>query len=118
MTYIDGYVFAVPRDKKEAYTKQANAFGEMAMAKGALKIIEAWQDDVPEGKQTDFFKAVECKEGEAVVFAWTIWPSKEVRNAAHAAFRDDPDMASQMGEIVFDGKRMIWGGFEPFVEHG
>jgi len=56
MTYVDGYVFAVPRDKKEAYTKQANAFGEMAMAKGALKIIEAWQDDVREGKQTDFFK--------------------------------------------------------------
>ncbi|MEM9739836.1 MAG: DUF1428 family protein [Pseudomonadota bacterium] len=118
MTYIDGYVFAISRDQKEAYTKQANAFGVFAMQQGALKILEAWQDDVPEGKQTDFFRAVECKDDEAVVFAWTLWPSKEVRNTAHATMRNNPELLKLLGDAVFDGKRMIFGGFEPFIEHG
>lgn len=117
MTYVDGYVLAVPKDKKDAYARQAGGFAQMAKREGALQVIEAWQDDVPEGRQTDFFKAVQCKPDEAVVFAWTVWPSKEVRDAAHATFRNDPDMTSQLGDIIFDGKRMIWGGFAPFIEH-
>lgn len=117
MTYVDGYVLAVPKANKDAYAKQAEIFAGIAKKNGALSIMESWQDDVPEGKQTDFFKAVQCKQDEAVVFSWTIWPSKEVRDAGTKAMTDDPAFTEQMTEMPFDGKRMIFGGFETFLEH-
>ncbi|MEO0818224.1 MAG: DUF1428 domain-containing protein [Pseudomonadota bacterium] len=117
MTYVDGYVLAVPIANKEAYIKQAEIFAGIALKNGAVSTMESWQDDVPEGKQTDFFKAVDCQPGEAIVFAWTIWPSKEARDAGTKAMMDDPEFTSQMSEMPFDGKRMIYGSFETFLEH-
>lgn len=117
MTYVDGYVLAVPKANRDAYTKQAEIFAGFAKRNGALSIMESWQDDVPKGKATDFFKAVQCKEDEAVVFSWTIWPSKDVRDAGIKAMETDPAFAEQFKNMPFDGKRMIYGGFTPFIEH-
>lgn len=117
MTYVDGYVLAVPRDKKEAYAIQAEVFASFAKRHGALSIMESWQDEVSEGKLSDFFRAVQCKADEAVVFAWTIWPSKKVRDAGIKAMQEEPAFADQMKDLPFDVSRMIFGGFETFIEH-
>ena len=116
MSYVDGYVLAVPTANKVAYTKLAEIFAGFAKRHGALSNVECWQDDVPKGEQTDFFKAVQCKDDEAVVFSWTLWPSKEARDAGIKAMQDDPAFIDQMSEMPFDGKRMIFGGFVPVVE--
>jgi len=117
MTYVDGYVLAVPIANKDAYVAQAEVFAAIALKHGALSTMESWQDEIPEGKQTDFFKAVDCQPGEAIVFAWTIWPSKEARMAGIKAMEQDPAFTEQMAEMPFDGKRMIYGSFETFLEH-
>lgn len=117
MTYVDGYVLAVPVTNKAAYTTQAETFASFAKTHGALAVMESWQDDVPKGEQTDFYRAVACKEDEAIVFSWTLWPSKDAREAGIKAMMEDPAFSDQMSEMPFDGKRMIFGGFTPFVEH-
>ena len=116
MTYVDGYVVAVPTANKAAYTKQAEIFAGFAKRHGALSNVECWQDDVPEGEQTDFFKAVQCKDDEAVVFSWTLWPSKEARNEGMQKVMADPDMTMESNPMPFDGKRLIFGGFEMIVD--
>jgi uncharacterized protein YbaA (DUF1428 family) len=113
--YVQGFVVPVPEAKKEVYRKMAEAAWEMFRGYGALRIVEAWQDDVPEGKQTDFFRSVKAKPGEKVVFSFVEWPSREVCDAASARMQADvqPPPADEM---PFDGKRMIYGGFQPVVE--
>jgi uncharacterized protein YbaA (DUF1428 family) len=71
---------------------------------------------VPHGKTTDFFMAVKAEPGEVVVFSWTIWPSKAVRDLGWQAMMADPEM--DMKDMPFDGKRMFWGGFVPIVALG
>jgi uncharacterized protein YbaA (DUF1428 family) len=82
---------------------------------GALQVVECWGDDVPPGKVTDFYGAVKAEKGEAVVFSWIVWPSKDVRDAASKKMMDDPRMKPS-GETPFDGKRMIFGGFRPILD--
>ena len=83
---------------------------------GATRIVECWADDVPEGTQTDFYRAVKAEEGETVVFSWIEYPSREARDAANAKMMSDPRM-KEMGEnMPFDGKRMIYGGFAILLE--
>src|SRR5690606_22125946 len=100
---------------REAYRKMAEEAWEMFRGYGALRLVEAWQDDVSEGKQTDFFRAVKAKPGEKVVFAFIEWPSREVWAAAVAKMEAEhtPPPPEQ---TPFDGKRMIYGCFEPVVE--
>lgn len=117
MTYVDGYVLAVPEAKRADYEAQAEVFAGFAKKYGALSTMEGWQDDVKAGKGTDFFKAVQCQPGEKIVFAWTLWPSKEARDAGIEAMQGDPDFGAEMKNLPFDGKRMIFGGFETFIEH-
>ncbi len=109
MNYIDGFVAAVPAANKEAYLKHAADMAVVLKEYGALKSIEAWGDDVPEGKLTSFTMAVKREEGEVVVFAWVEWASKAARDAGWAKAQVDPRMAAEM---PFDGKRMIYGGFQ------
>lgn len=82
-----------------------------------IEIVEAWEADVPDGKLTDFRRAVNLEEGEKVVFSWVIWPDKATADAAHEKMMADPRM-EQMGEMPFDGKRMVFGGFEPILTVG
>lgn len=116
MSYVDGFVIPVPEENKEAYRSAAEKFWTYFRDNGALRVVECWGDDVPDGKVTDFRRAVAAQPGENVVFSWVVWPSKEVRDSAHAKMHDDPAM--QGAAMPFDGKRMIFGGFAPIVDRG
>jgi uncharacterized protein YbaA (DUF1428 family) len=110
MAYVDGFVLAVPDDRRADYHRFSADVAEVFREHGALRIVECWGDEVPQGKVTSFPMAVKAAPGETVVFSWIEWPSKDVRDAAHAKVMADPRITAQ-GEIPFDGKRMIFGGF-------
>jgi uncharacterized protein YbaA (DUF1428 family) len=116
MNYVDGFVLAVPKDKKEEYRKQAAAAVSLFKEYGVTRHVECWGDDVPDGKLTDFRKAVQAKDDEVVVFSWFEYPSKEVRDAANEKMRSDPRMEAMGKDMPFDGKRMIYGGFSPILD--
>jgi uncharacterized protein YbaA (DUF1428 family) len=116
MSYVDGFVIPVPTGNKETFRRHAAGFAPMFKKLGAIRVVECWGNDVPDGKVTDFKGAVKAEPGETVVFSWVFWPSKEVRNEAHRKMMEDPAMAG--AEMPFDGKRMIYGGFEVLVDTG
>jgi len=113
--YISGFVVPVPENMKDEYKSIAERFWEIAKDYGALSQIEAWEADVKDGKVTDFRRAVNLQPGEKVVFAWMTWKDRATADAGHEKMLTDPRMA-QFGEnMPFDGKRMIFGGFDPLV---
>lgn len=116
MTYVDGYVLAVPKTKKQAYVDLAQKASVVFKDHGALSVVECWADDVPEGKLTSFPMAVKCEEGEEVVFSWITWPSREARDTGNKAAMADARLDMEMSDMPFDGKRMIFGGFNTIVE--
>jgi uncharacterized protein YbaA (DUF1428 family) len=118
MTYFEGFIAPVPEANKDAFRKHANDFAAIVPDLGVRRVVEAWESDVPEGKVTDFRKAVDAKPDEKIVFSWFEYPSKSERNAANEKFRSDPRMADMGANMPFDGKRMILGGFEAIVEQG
>ena len=117
MTYYSGFVAAVPTANRRDYIEFARKAWPMFQKRGATRMIETWGLDVPDGKKTDFRRAVQATGDEAVLFSWIEWPDKATADAAWASMQNDPDMA-QMGEMPFDGSRMIWGGFEPVFDSG
>jgi uncharacterized protein YbaA (DUF1428 family) len=118
MTYFEGFIVPVPEANKESYTQHANAFAPMVQEFGVGRMVESWDSDVPEGKVTDFRKAVDAKPDEKIVFSWFEYPSKQVRDAANAKMMSDPRMAEMGKDMPFDGKRMVMGGFDAIVEDG
>ncbi|POF31498.1 DUF1428 domain-containing protein [Roseibium marinum] len=116
MPYIDGFVAAVPTARKDDYLRFAKKSGPYFRKYGALKIFEAWGDDIPAGEVTSFPMAVKLKADETVVFSWILWPSKEVRDEGMKKVMEDPEMIAMGPEMPFDGKRMIFGGFEMLLE--
>lgn len=116
MTYVDGFVLAVPATAKDAFRKHAAEAAPLFKQLGATRVVESWGDDVPDGKLTDFKGAVQAKEGEVVVFSWFEYPSREARDAANEKMRSDPRMQEIGAAMPFDGQRMIFGGFIPIVE--
>src|SRR5215510_4682671 len=116
MTYVDGFVAAVPTANREIYKKHAEAAAIVFKEHGALKLVECWGDDVPEGKVTSFPMAVKRKDDETVVFSWIIWPSRKVRDEGMKKVMADPRLQPDTNPMPFDGKRMIYGGFEVIVE--
>ncbi len=116
MNYIDGLVIAVPTANREAYKLYSENFAPIFKKFGALTVVDCWGSDVPPGKLTSFPLAVQCKEDETVVFSWISWPSKEVRDAAWEVMMSDPHFSQEVNPMPFDGKRMIFGGFEKLVE--
>ncbi len=116
MTYVDGFVLAVPTKNRDAYYKHAQETAGVFKKHGALKLVECWGDDVPTGKVTSFPMAVKCKEDETVCFSWITWPSKEVRNSAMPKIMEDPLFNQDKSLIPYDGKRMIFGGFEMIMD--
>ena len=116
MTYVDGFVLAVPAANKQAYLELAARMAPIFKEFGATRVVECWGDDVPDGKLTDFRGAVKATDDEIVVFSWIEYPSKEVRDAANEKMRSDPRMKPQADTVPFDGKRMIFGGFLPILD--
>jgi uncharacterized protein YbaA (DUF1428 family) len=111
MSYIDGFVAAVPHASKQAFQEHAAAMANVFKRHGALRVVDCWQDDVPKGKTTDFFMAVKAKEDEAVSFGFIEWPSKEAREEGWAKCMADPEMQPDAAPMPFDGTRMIYGAF-------
>ncbi len=117
MSYIDGFLLAVPSDKRDAYRDLAELTWTLFREWGALRHVECWSDDVPHGEHTDFFRAVKAEDGESVVFSWIEYPDKATRDAANAKMRSDPRMREWGEAMAFvDGKRMVFGGFEPIMD--
>jgi uncharacterized protein YbaA (DUF1428 family) len=113
--YINGFISPVPLDKKEAYRKMAEGHAALFREYGALRLVQAWGDDVPEGKATDFRRAVKAEPNETVVFAFIEWPSKQVNDEAWEKIMKDERM-QPTGDVPFDGKRMFWGGFDVIID--
>ena len=118
MTYFEGFIVPVPEANRDAYHKHASEFAPIVQEFGVERMVESWDSDVPEGKVTDFRKAVDAKPEEKVVFSWFEYPSRQERDAANEKFRSDPRMADMGTNMPFDGKRMIMGGFDAIVEEG
>ncbi len=116
MNYVDGFVAAVPTEKKEEYRAHVEAVSVVFREFGALAVIECWGDDVPEGKVTDFRRAVQLQPNETVVFSWVAWPDRATRNAGMKRVMADPRLHPDVNPMPFDGRRMIFGGFEVLVE--
>jgi uncharacterized protein YbaA (DUF1428 family) len=119
MTYVDGFVIAVPKANKQKFIDHANKGDSVFTDLGATRILECWGDDVPDGKVTDFRRAVQATDEETVVFSWVEWPDKATRDAAMGKMEElmktDPRMNPEKNPMPFDGKRMIFGGFSPVV---
>ncbi|QEM83667.1 DUF1428 domain-containing protein [Halomonas binhaiensis] len=116
MAYVEGFVVAVPEENQEAYRDLAARAAEIFKRYGATRVVEAWGTDVPEGKVTDFPRAVQSEPGEVVVFSWIEFPSKQARDETFARMEAENAMDDFMGEMPFDGKRMIFGGFETILD--
>jgi uncharacterized protein YbaA (DUF1428 family) len=116
MSYVDGFVLAVPKAKLDDYKKLANIGGTVWKEHGALAYVECIGDDVPYGEVTSFPRAVQAKEDEVVVFSWVVYESRQSRDAVMAKVMADPRLQADWSAMPFDGKRMIFGGFQPFIE--
>lgn len=117
MSYVDGFVLAVPKDNLAAYRRMSTKAGKVWKDHGALEYWECVADDVPEGKVTSFAKSVKLKEGEVVVFSWILYTSRAQRDRINTKVMSDPRLKAMMdpASMPFDGKRMIYGGFKPIV---
>ncbi|HEX5258378.1 MAG TPA: DUF1428 domain-containing protein [Sphingomicrobium sp.] len=118
MTYFEGFITPVRTADKQAYREHARRFAPIAQEFGIDRMVEGLADDVPHGKVTDFYRAVEAGDDETVVFSFFEYPSKQAREAANAKFASDPRMADMMKDLPFDAKRMIFGGFDAILEAG
>lgn len=116
MAYIDGFVIAVPAAHKAKFIQHARDADAAFIECGATRVVESWGEDVPNGQVTDFRRAVQARSDEDVVFSWIEWPDKATRDAAMAKVMHDPRMGPEIMKGIFDGKRMIFGGFSPVVE--
>jgi uncharacterized protein YbaA (DUF1428 family) len=114
--YVEGFLLAVPARNKAVYTKMAKTYAKVFLDLGALRLVEAWGDDVPKGKWTDFYRAVKAKKTERIVFAWVEWPSRKVRNAAMKKMMANAPTPAEHKAMPFDTKRMIFGGFSTIVD--
>jgi uncharacterized protein YbaA (DUF1428 family) len=118
MSYVDGFVLAVPAANKERFRAMAQRVAEVFIDHGAIRVSENWGDDVPVGEQTWFARAVNLQDGETVCFSWVEWPSKTARDEGNTAIAADPRLQPGADEAdIMDSKRMIYGGFASLVDH-
>ena len=116
MSYVDGFVVPVPKEKLDVYLAFAQTAGEIWKEYGALAFVECVAEDVPYGELTSFPRAVQAKEDETVVFSWIVYADRASRDAVMAKVMADERIKASMTEMPIDGRRMIFGGFEAKVE--
>jgi uncharacterized protein YbaA (DUF1428 family) len=116
MSYIDGFVVAVPTAKRDIYKTHAAEAARVFKENGAVRVVECWGDDVPEGKVTSFPMAVKREASETVVFSWIEWPDKHTRDQGMEKSMADPRLNPGRAAMPFDGQRMIYGGFETLLD--
>ncbi len=116
MSYVDGFVIPVPRARLEEYKKQAALGAQVWLEHGAIGYWETIADDVPYGELTSFPRAVMAKDDEVVIFSWAVYPDKAARDATMKKVMADPRLTGPMDKMPFDAKRMIFGGFQAFIE--
>lgn len=118
MSYIDGFLLAVPTANKDKFIAHAKTGDSLFIELGATRVVECWAEDVQHGKVTDFFAAVKATDDETVVFSWIEWPDKATRDAGMKQVFEgnDPRMDPEKNPMPFDGMRLIYGGFQPIVE--
>ncbi|MEO0998749.1 MAG: DUF1428 domain-containing protein [Pseudomonadota bacterium] len=116
MSYVDGFVAAVPTANKDAYRVHARKAIEVFKRHGALSAVECWGDDVPDGEITSFPLAVKKRDDETVVFSWIVWPDSATREAGMKKVFEDPAMSPEANPMPFDGKRLIYGSFEVLLD--
>jgi len=116
MSYIDGFVIAVPTANKQTFIEHARSGDQVFLDHGARRVLECWGDDVPTGKLTDFRRAVQAKEDEIIIFSWIVYESHAARDACMEKVMADPRMKAENNAMPFDGMRLIFGGFSPVVE--
>ena len=115
MSYVDGFVLAVPTANKQALIDHAGQFDPIFLEYGATRVLECWGDDVPHGKQTDFYRATDARDGEVPLFSWIEWPDRATCDEAGRKMEAEMD-GTDMPDMPFDGKRMFWGGFTPVFD--
>lgn len=116
MAYVDGFLVPVPKDKLDAYKEMAELGAKVWMEYGALSYVECVADDVPYGELTSFPRAVHAQDGEIVIFSWITYKDRASRDEINAKVMADERLNGYMDKMPFDGKRMIFGGFKPFLE--
>jgi uncharacterized protein YbaA (DUF1428 family) len=116
MNYVDGFVLAVPNKNKQAYINHAKDTAQIFKEYGALSLVECWGNDVPDGEVTSFPMAVNCQADETVCFSWLTWPSKAIRDEGMKKAMEDPRFDPEINPMPFDGKRMIFAGFDVVVD--
>ncbi|MET3664552.1 DUF1428 family protein [Caulobacter sp. 1776] len=116
MAYVDGFLVPVRKDKLDAYKALAQKGGDVWMEHGALSYVECVADDVPYGELTSFPRAVQLAEDEVVIFSWVTYKDRASRDEVMAKVMADERMKGDMANMPFDGKRMIFGGFQAFIE--
>lgn len=112
MSYVDGMLCAVQTGRKEAFVAHSRLMAEVFKEHGAISVVDCWGDDVPDGEVTSMPMAVKAEPGETVVFSWVTWPDKATRDAGWQNAMQDPRMAPDANPMPFDGKRLIYGGFD------
>jgi uncharacterized protein YbaA (DUF1428 family) len=116
MNYVDGFVVGVKAENRDIYRRHAQTAAGVFKEHGALNVVECWGDDVPDGKLTSFPMAVKLEPGEVVVFSWVVWPSRAARDDGMKKVMADPRTQPDALPMPFDGKRLIYGGFEVIVD--
>lgn len=116
MTYVDGFVAAVPTANRDLFRKHAETAAVAFKEHGALRVVDCWGNDVPQGTLTSFPLAVKCKDDETVIFSWVTWPSRQMRDEGMKKVMADPRLQPETNPMPFDGKRLIYGGFEVLVD--
>ena len=114
MAYVSGFLTPVKAEDKARYIQSAEVAWPLFKKYGALEQVETWGEDIPPGKVTGFDLAVKLEEGEVVVFSWIKWPDKATAEACFGTMETDPGWKDM--DMPFDGKRMMWGGFEPIFQ--
>lgn len=116
MPYVDGFVIPVPKARLDEYKAMARLGCQVWTEYGALSYVECTGDDVPHGELTSFPRAVQAREDEVIVFSWIVYESRAARDEIMKKVMEDERLKQSMANMPFDGKRMIFGGFETFLQ--